>query len=89
MTCVFGGIFIFLLLAPDDPDLRPTWAVQKYIHVGLSTRASVHDPWQPLIDRYKLCGVCQYNSVQSTYMYISNYHNKYHIRNLIKTKFSL
>ena len=39
MTCVFGGIFIFLLLAPDDPDLRPTWAVQKYIHVGLSTRA--------------------------------------------------
>ena len=40
MTCVFGGIFIFLLLAPDDPDLRPTWAVQKYIHVGLSTRAN-------------------------------------------------
>ena len=33
---------IFLLLAPDDPDLRPTWAVQKYIHVGLSTRAIAH-----------------------------------------------
>ena len=35
----------------------------------------------------KLRGICQYNSAQSTY--ISNYHNKYHIRNIIKTNFSL